>query len=124
MEQGVFELLLDEYFDVDDALRTLEARREKLRNAILAEMRGGAMNRIDHPRGRVDIRRHHAFTGLTPTRVLPVVGAREWWDDAFSVNGRALHRLALKDASAMDELAAMGAKAVRKETLYIVPHKH
>jgi hypothetical protein len=107
-------LLVEEYFDVEEQVKLLEARRERLRAAILAELKAAELGGIDLARGRVTRQEYASFKGLRATQVLLLVQERGWVDDALTVNGRGLHKLARPDEPLMGRLRQMGEEAIHE----------
>jgi hypothetical protein len=100
-------LLIEEYFDVEEQLKSLEHRKEKLRTAILEELKAAELGGINVPRGTVTRQAYSTFKGLRPTQVLPMVQARGWIDEVLTVNGRGLHKLARPEEPLMVQLRGM-----------------
>ncbi|GEM_PF-5101486 len=113
MSTGALPLLVEECFDLEEQIRLLEQRRDELRAAILAELRSEGLGGIDLARGSVRRQEYRSFKGLRPTQVLPLAEPRGWIDEALSVNGRGLHRLAASEEPLMARLRGMG-----EETLH------
>ena len=115
-------LALEEVWDLNEAIAELEARREKLRAAILRTCRARGIDRWTHARGALRIQRYMAYKIEKPSRVLEIVTARGWTDEALSVRGRSLYKLALKDDAARRDLALAG-HAVEHESLVLTAKK-
>ncbi|MFA5863018.1 MAG: hypothetical protein WDA16_15105 [Candidatus Thermoplasmatota archaeon] len=108
MDESPLPLLVDELFDVEDAIRELERRKEKLRAGILDELRRTALGGIESRRGSVALQAYSSFKGLRASQVLPFVMERGWTDDALFVNGRGIHKLASPFPAVMDVLRSSG----------------
>src|SRR5438128_12614889 len=105
-------LLVEELFDVEDAIRDLETRKETLRAAIRGELAKEQLGGIKLARGSISTQTAASFRGLKASTVLPLATEHGWIDDALSVNGRGLHRVASPLPGVMDALRALGEESV------------
>lgn len=120
--EGVLSLALEEYFDLVDAMDELERRREKLRNVVLAELRGALVTRMPHPRGSLRIDRYASYEVPSPSRVVPLLVDLAWVDEVVRIDGRTLYKMAKHDADV--QMALRGAVRVREhEVLVITPKR-
>lgn len=87
-------LLLDEIWDLGDAIDELERRRSALRDQLLRLCRESGIERALHERGRLRIDRYASYRVEKPTELLRQLEFLPWHDAVLQVNGRALHKLA------------------------------
>ncbi|MEA3199038.1 MAG: hypothetical protein QOE90_466 [Thermoplasmata archaeon] len=111
-------LLVEELFDVEDAIRDLESRKETLRAAIRDALAQEKLGGIQLARGSISTQTLASFRGLKPSMVLPLAAERGWVDEALQVNGRGLHRVASPLPTVMDTLRALGEESVT-ETIVV-----
>jgi hypothetical protein len=91
---GSMNALLDEAWDLQEAIEELEARREKVRAAILTLCGATKVDRWRHARGSVSLQRYASYKVARPSTVLDALVLRGWQDDVLQVKGRALYGLA------------------------------
>lgn len=115
---GILSLLLDEIFDLNDAIDELERRRAKQRNRVLDLCREARLDRSRHPRGTLRIDRYASYKITRAAGILPLIHRLGWEDDVLSVRGRRLHQLARHSEQAQAEIAAF-AREVQHEALVL-----
>ena len=117
----MLELLLEEYFDLAESMKALEARRDALRAAIQRELTDA---KLETPRGTVRIDRAPTFEAPRLGPLVPFVAAQGWEDETLSLKGRALHKVASADGDALLWLRDSGlvVESVR-ETMVITPRR-
>lgn len=93
-EDDALALMVDEIWDLQEALHELEARRSKLRAGVLAACRSARIDHATFPRGTLKVTRHLSYEAPQPSAVVDVLRTLHWEDDVLSVNGRKLHRRA------------------------------
>lgn len=120
--EDVLSLLLDEVWDLQEAIAELERRRDDLRDGILAACRTRSIDRLAHARGTLRVERYASYKVAHPSAILPTLRALGWEDRTLQVKGRVLHALAAK----RPDLAAHFSSAfpeVRHEVLSLTPLK-
>lgn len=122
LADSILALMLDEVWDLSETIRSLEARRDQLRNAILALCRKRGVDRYQHARGKLRVERYSSYKVARPAEVLPILDTLGWSNDVLQVKGRVLHaRAALRE----DTRAYFGStySEVRHEVLVLTPHR-
>lgn len=115
-------LMLDEVWDLTEAIDGLEERRARLRDAILKATRASGVERHRHARGALRIDRYQSYRVARPTRILPYLKLWGWEDQALQVKGRALRQLAAERpevARFLDDILPV----VRHEVLVLSPDR-
>lgn len=121
-EEDALALMVDELFDLQEAIHELEARREKLRTAVLAACRRTGAARGTFPRGTLMVQRYQSYEPPRPSSVVDVLRTLRWEDDVLSVKGRALYKMA---QSRLDTRAYFDAAFATREheTLVLTPKR-
>lgn len=97
--EDLLETMLDEVWDLNEAIGELERRRGALRDHILAECQARGLDRMRHARGSLRVDRYRSYKVARATAVLPHLHGLGWEDEVLQIKGRVLHRLAAKRAS-------------------------
>lgn len=118
----ILALMLDETWDLTETLRTIEDRRDKLRDAILSLCRKRGMDRFQHTRGTLRVDRYASYKVGRASEVLHALEGLGWVDDALQVKGRALHALAAQRPDTREHFGARFPE-VRHEVLVLTPRR-
>lgn len=121
-DEEMLKLVVDEAWDLTEAIGELERRREKLRDVVLEICRDASVSRWTHARGNIRLDRYKSYKVARPTLVLPQLDALGWHDDVLSVKGRALHKLAQPLPGVRSLLDGMFPE-VQHEVLVMTPTK-
>lgn len=93
-QEELLALILDEVWDLTEAIDELERRRAKLRDHLLNACKGASVDRWRHPRGALRIDRYSSYKVLRPSEILAILDMLGWHDKVLQVKGRVLHELA------------------------------
>lgn len=116
----VLSLLLDEVWDVQEAIAELERRRDALRDQLLRACRAQDTDRVDDARGALRISRYASYKVARPSTILEMLESLDWEDQVLQVKGRALHKLAATREDVRAELAKAFPE-VQHEVLTLTP---
>lgn len=120
--EEVLSLMLEEVWDLTEAIQELERRRDKLRDTILRSCRDSKVDRYLHAGGALRIDRYRTFEIKEPSRVLSLLDQRGWVDDVLSVKGRALFKQAEKEPATLAYLRLYH-REIEKEILVLSPRR-
>lgn len=121
MSTGALSLILDEYFDLHEAIDELERRRERLRQFAWRELEAMGLRRLAHPRGSIRLQEYRAIQPRRVSDVLPVLEREGWIDLVLRAQGPTLHKAAIEPDVRRELLAV--AEEVRKDVLLIAPKR-
>lgn len=113
-------LLLDEVWDLNEAIEDLERRRERIRDHILSACRASRTDRLHHVRGALRIDRYESYKVTGSADVLRIVQDLRWEDKVLAVKGRALYQEAQKHPTARALFSAL-CREVQHEVLVLSP---
>lgn len=113
-------LIVEETWDVSEAIEELERRRGKLRDTVLDLCRARGASRWTHPRGAIRVERYASYKVKRAGEVLDVLRTLGWEDRVLDVDGRALHALA-KERSEVATLLSQNYAEVQHEVLVMTP---
>lgn len=121
-EEDALEMMLDELWDLQEALQELEVRREKLRAAVLqiCQRRGTTVEKM--LRGTLKVDRYLSYVVPQPSAIIDVLRTLRWEDDVLQVRGRALYKAA---QARLDTRAYFDAALATKqhEVLVLTPRR-
>lgn len=121
-EEDALGMMLDELWDLQEALQELEARREKLRAAVLDACRRRGTTQEKTARGTLKIDRYLSYVVPQPSAIVDVLRTLRWEDEVLSVRGRALYKSA---QARLDTRAYFDAALATKqhEVLVLTPRR-